>query len=152
MNFGRGRKKNSYLGDINVTPLIDMMFILLIFLMISTTFKTPEQTFNMDLPTAGKTEVTVTKGVPTVFVTKDGTIMFYDPTRDSKPHQVKLTSLKSAFKAIAAKDPKTPVSIRGDASARIQSLVDVVNAAYHAGLTKVQLPYTVEDDKQKQGH
>ena len=147
MNFGRGRNKRSYLGDINVTPLIDMMFILLIFLMISTTFKTPEQTFDMDLPVAGKTEVTVTKGVPTVFVTKAGKVLFYDPTRDSKPQIISMKGLKDAFKAIAAKDPKTPISIRGDAAARIQSLVDVVNAAYHAGLTKVQLPYTVEQDR-----
>jgi len=147
MNFGRGRKKRSYLGDINVTPLIDMMFILLIFLMISTTFKTPEQTFRMNLPSAGQTEVIVTKGVPTVFVTKAGKVLFYDPTQDTKPREISLGGLGAAFRAIAAKDPKTPISIRGDAAARIQSLVDVVNAAYKAGLTQVQLPYTVDKGK-----
>jgi biopolymer transport protein ExbD len=143
MNFGR-KKKKDFLGDINVTPLIDMMFILLIFLMISTTFKTPEQSFILDLPTAGKTEVTVTKGVPTIYVTKNGKILFYDPKQDSKPRPITMDNLKTAFKSIADRDPKTPVSIRGEASARIQSLVDVVNAAYQAGLTKVQLPYTVK--------
>ncbi len=147
MNFNQGKDKRSYLGDINVTPLIDMMFILLIFLMISTTFKTPEQSFTMKLPTAGKTEVTVVKGAPTVFVTSAGTVLFYNPDQDSKPHPVSLAKLKAAFQQIAANDKKTPVSIRGDASARIQTLVDVINAAYQAGLTQVQLPYTVKQDK-----
>lgn len=149
MNFRGGKKRRSYLGDINVTPLLDLMFILLIFLMISTTFKTPEQSFTMNLPTAGKTEVTVDKGAPTVFVTKAGTILFYNPAMDSKPRQVSISVLKATFKAIAAKAPKTPISIRGDASAKIQSLVDVVNAAYHAGLTQVQLPYTVKQEHKK---
>jgi len=149
MNFNGRDKRQSYIGDINVTPLLDLMFILLIFLMISTTFKSPEQSFTLKLPSAGKTEVTVAKGAPTVFVTKAGTVFFYDPTTDSKPRQVSMDSLKTAFGELAAKDPKTPVSIRGEASARIQSLVDVVSAAYHAGLTQVQLPYTVKNKKNK---
>jgi len=149
MNFKGGRKKSSYLGDINITPLLDMMFILLIFLMISTTFKSPEQSFTMKLPSAGKTEITVDKGVPTVFVTSAGTVLFYNPASDSKPRQISMKGLKEAFDAIAVKAPKTPISIRGDASAKIQSLVDVVNAAYHAGLTQVQLPYTVKNNKIK---
>ena len=142
MNF-RGTKRKRYIGDINVTPLLDMMFILLIFLMISTTFKTPERAFDIKLPTAGNEEVTIMKGIPTVIVTAKGEYYFVDPENSSSPQKIDKEKLYTVFQHLAKEDPKQPVSIRGAKDATIQSLIDVVSAAYKAGLTHVMLPYEV---------
>ncbi|MBM4356184.1 MAG: biopolymer transporter ExbD, partial [Deltaproteobacteria bacterium] len=50
MNLRRGLKRRGVGAAIDITPLVDVVFNLLIFLLVSTTFKSQEQAFSIVLP------------------------------------------------------------------------------------------------------
>ncbi|MBM4386607.1 MAG: biopolymer transporter ExbD [Deltaproteobacteria bacterium] len=147
MNF-RTAKRRTFAGDINIAPLVDMVFLLLIFLLISTTFKKREHAFVIDLPTAGHEEVVVRTGMDTIFVTREGKIFFLEVSKDgegdSKPQEFSVERLKEKLKELSGKDPETPISIRGEKDTPLQKLMNALDACYEAGLKQIQLPYEVE--------
>ena len=60
---------------LDLTPMVDVVFLLVIFFMVSTTFITLESGLPVDLPEA-QTSVAEPSSLPTVTVTKDGEIFF----------------------------------------------------------------------------
>ncbi len=142
MHFRRPRRSRG-VGDVNITPLVDMVFNLIIFLLISTTFKTAERAFVIDLPTAGQEQVEVTEHSPVVFVKKSGDYFFLttDDATQGEPEAVGLDVLKERLRALKAGREDAQVAIRGEKEASLQSIIGVIDAAYEVGLTKVELPY-----------
>ncbi len=70
MRESRGRSRLRAAPSIDLTPMVDVVFLLVIFFMVSTTFITMESGLPVDLPSA-QTAVTEPSTLPTVTITKD---------------------------------------------------------------------------------
>lgn len=134
-------KKKKEDVQINLTPLIDVVFLLLIFFMVSTSFK-KETKVSLTLPEAnGETldanaesiEVTVTK-TGEIFVNGNGLV-----NRD-------VATIKNAIKQTST-DTQTPVIISADAAAPYQAVITVMDAAGQAGFNNLTLPTQKPDSE-----
>lgn len=153
MMFGRSRRRRRSAvaeGIIDITSLIDAAFILIIFLLISTTFKRKEHAFTVTLPTASEEEVVVQVERNTVYVTKAGDLYFLrvDPDQganaEAPPKEAeKLTEeeLAKLLTTMAEKDPKAQISVLAQKDTDYQHIITVMSAASKAGIKQVQLPY-----------
>lgn len=149
MNLRRGLKRRGVGAAIDITPLVDVVFNLLIFLLVSTTFKSQEQAFSIVLPVGDqKTEVTKVRR-PTVFVTKGGEFVLYEPGGERQEpvagtRFLSVQQLSTALERLARRSgTDTAVNIKGDASASYQRILDVVNECRRHGLNRVFFPYKV---------
>jgi biopolymer transport protein ExbD len=137
---------------IDITSLVDVVFILLIFLLISTTFKKNERAFQINLPTATEKSVAVTVQRPTVFITEEGEYYFYAPSgvaSKSVNRGVRvrtLEELKLRLQQLKERDPGAGVSVLGDVNTKYQRIVDVVNQCYQSGIRRVHFPFQPSSD------
>jgi len=134
--------------DVNITPLIDVVFLLLIFFMVSTTFK-KETTISVDLPEAAAKPLT-DKIVTSmeVIITRDGQY-FIDIKRKNakgkmvtKKHKVlkkRLKTLMLALKKLSRGNNKLRIYIRADAKSPHGSFVRVMDALSKLGFKKVSI-------------
>lgn len=133
---------------IDVTSLIDAAFILIIFLLISTSFKKTEFAFTLDLPTATGEQIVVTSADHSVYVTKDGTY-FYLNKNNTKAMSAgtragtrqSVDELRKTLEQIARDTPDIVLSILAEQDTDYQRIVDVMNEASVAGIRHIQLPY-----------
>ncbi len=117
-------------GMINVTPLVDVVFQLLLFFMLTTSFQQAElEQLGVDLPQAAAGKAPSGQAV-VIEVHKDGGLWL-------EGQRVDLAQLKRALTERAQRDKDTPVTIRGDAKATHQSVVGVMDACAQAGLTRL---------------
>lgn len=118
---------------LNLTSMIDVVFLLLIFFMVATTFLDPEKEIDIDLPKAESGQAP--EAVPDeliINVLQDGSL-----TVSGQP--VDLAGLRSTLERAARKDPKMPVTIRGDRQARHEAIVGVMDACGANGLTNLSI-------------
>jgi len=113
---------------LNITPLIDVVFLLLIFFMLATTLLDPEREIDVDLPvaeTGGEVERAPEELV--IHVQRDGTLHVAGAV-------VERDGLERILRGAAQRDPETPVTIRGDRLAHHEAIVGVMDACGAAGL------------------
>ena len=116
---------------LNLTPMIDVVFLLLIFFMVATTFLDPERQIDIDLPQAESGErVERTPEEVVINVFRDGRIRLGD-------REVDTVQLEEALVHAARRDPETPVTIRGDRLVHHQDVVMVMDACSKAGLSNL---------------
>lgn len=119
------------LSEINVTPLLDLAFVLLIIFVITTPLL--EQGINLKLPAGGRPDTTISKSdIRTVEIALNGTYML-----DRKP--ISLINLEAALVAANRANPKTVVNIRADRKGEIDNLYAVVNCCQRNGITRFSL-------------
>ncbi|HRQ10584.1 MAG: biopolymer transporter ExbD [Trueperaceae bacterium] len=75
MTRARRRRRSGMGADLDLTAMVDVVFLLIIFFMVSTTFITIESGLPVDLPDA-QMSVAQPSDMPTVTVTKDGAVYF----------------------------------------------------------------------------
>lgn len=112
---------------LNLTPMIDVVFQLLVFFMVATTFLDPEKEIGIELPEAASAAVAENVDELIINVFADGRIVV---SGEDVPAESLLATLKSA----AQRDPETPVTIRGDRLVHHESIVQVMDACGRAGL------------------
>ncbi len=139
MKFRRQQREEV---GINLTPLIDVVFLLLIFFMVSTTF-TRETQLSIDLPEAeGKPREQVEKSIE-ILVDETGRYRVNGkPLVDNR-----MRTLQAAIYSIASGDTTLPMSITADADATHQSVVRAMDAAGQMGF--VHLSITTRQPKDK---
>jgi len=122
---GGGRAKT--IAAINVTPLVDVVMVLLIILMVSSTYIVA-QTLKVQLPKARSTDGTADK--PTkVELLKDGTLRF----NDNKVTEAELTQ---KVKDAVAADPEMSLVVSADKAVQHGNVVHMLDIAKLAGVTK----------------
>ena len=131
MNIRPSRRSRSALVD--MTPLIDVVFLLLIFFMVSTTFDRQTQ-LKVDLPQASAVpEEQEKKRIIEVVVDSRG--HFYIDNQELVSHDVE--TLKRALKKAAEGSLDMPVQVSSDRQAPFQAVIMVMDAAGQLGMSRL---------------
>jgi biopolymer transport protein ExbD len=122
--------------DINLTPLIDVVFLLLIFFMVSTTFDTTSQ-LKIKLPEASQAKVSEPTHKINLLIDAKGA--FYVNSRELTNN--KSATLKAALERSMG-ETKLPIVIQSDAASPVQSLVTAMDVVSQLGLPQVSVATT----------
>jgi len=104
--------------EVNVTPMLDLSYVLLVIFIILTTATV--QGIKVNLPKASDTPSLAEPKTKAVTITQDGTVYL-----DTYP--VSMTELESLLRQYKAVTPDLPVIIKADASIQYQLVVDVLD-------------------------
>ena len=132
MGASVGKEDGSPMAEINVTPLVDVMLVLLIIFMITTPLMNHK--IKVTLPEAvvhkPKDEKKVAETPVTITVTENGDLFLNDePT--TKP------AIESRLSVEAQKQPQPPVQVRADATTPYRLVGEVVKIAQAQGMAKI---------------
>ena len=130
MNFQKGKKTDEF--EINFIPLIDVLLVIIIFLVVSTTFARFSQ-LKINLPTAEANIADKNLDYINVTISKDGQ---YTINQKSISAQT-IEDLTIKLREISAGDINNPLVINADALASHQSVINVMEASRQVGLTKI---------------
>jgi len=122
--------------NINLTPLIDVVFLLLIFFMVSTTFDTTSQ-LKIKLPEASQDEAIKPKQPLYLVINMEG--KFFLNSRELSSQKSEALSL--ALQRILDGSDR-PIVIQSDAESPVQSLVTAMDVVARLGLTHVSIATT----------
>jgi biopolymer transport protein ExbD len=125
MATGKGRART--IAAINVTPLVDVVLVLLVILMVASTYIVA-QTLKVQLPRAKSTDGTADK--PTkVEILKDGRMRWNEVDTPE-------SALSDKMKAAVAADPEMSLVVSADKEVMHGNVVHVLDLAKLAGVTK----------------
>jgi biopolymer transport protein TolR len=125
---GRGRYRP--LAEINVTPLVDVMLVLLIVFMVTAPLMTSG--VNVDLPKTDAAPLNQDSEPLTVSVNAAGDVYLQDT-------EVPLTDLVSKLQAAAPNAPDRRIFVRGDKGISYGRIMEVMGTITQGGFTKVAL-------------
>lgn len=126
----RNRVRESEEEDINVTPMLDVVFIMLIFFIVTASF-TKETGIDVNRPSAATAEVKE-RGNILVAITSDGEVWIDKRRVDPR-------ALQANIERLYAENPQGSVVIQADTDSRNGLLVQVMDAARSAGVPNVSL-------------
>ena len=118
------------MADINVTPLVDVMLVLLIVFMVAAPLMTAG--VPIDLPKTAAKPLNSQVEPLTVSVKPDGSIYLIK-------EQMTIDQLTSKLTALYAVDPEKEIRVRGDAAATYEPIARVLGAINAAGFKKIGL-------------
>ena len=121
---------NEPYDDINITPMVDLTFVLLLIFIIMTTAAV--QGIQVNLPQASSAPSLEEPKTKAITIAADGTIFL-----DTYP--VTMAELESRLGGFYASDPELPVTIRGDSTVQYQSVVDILDLCGRIGITKIAM-------------
>jgi biopolymer transport protein ExbD len=114
-----------------MAPMIDIVFLLLIFFIVTWQFTRSETELDVAVPTASEGSVLARpRGEIIINILADGTIRVDSATLD-------LTQLEQRLATIAEQFENQPVRIRGDGDVAYRNMVDVINTCQKAGIWNI---------------
>jgi biopolymer transport protein ExbD len=132
------RTSLSTLSEINITPLLDLAFVLLIIFMITTPLL--ENSKTLIIPSSATTNAPVNPAaVQTLSMDRNEVVRLNEQVID-------LATLESRLAALKTADPNVAVVIRPDRNLPVQKLVSLMDALQRADITKVGIA-TQEEPK-----
>ena len=126
----RGGRRHRPMADINMTPFIDVMLVLLIIFMVAAPMLTTG--VPLDLPQTGAAALNVDKQPLIVSLKADGKLYLMDT-------ETNISELVPKLQAIAKTGPEERIFVRGDKSISYGKVAEVMAALTAAGYTKVAL-------------
>lgn len=129
MNF---RQRRTEEPEINLIPFIDVLLVVLIFLMLTTTYSKFTQ-IELTLPVADAAQQRDRPKEVIVSVAADGRYAVNQAATDGKS----LDTLASALQSAAKAGPDSVLIISADAAAPHQAVITVMEAARRVGLTQI---------------
>lgn len=133
------KKKKEEL-QINLTPLIDVVFLLLIFFMVSTSFK-KENKLSLNLPEASGDILESEAKAVEISVAESGEIFI----NGQGLLNLQIETIKDALSTTGA-EPSTQIILSADAKAPYQAVVKVMDAAGQLGLSNLTLATQQPDE------
>jgi biopolymer transport protein ExbD len=116
--------------DINITPMLDLAYVLLVIFILMTTASV--QGVKVNLPKASAAPSLAKPKTRAITVNNEGKIFL-----DTVP--VTLQELEQRLNQIKAQTPDFPVVVKGDSQTQYQSIMDVIDVLGRLGLTQVGL-------------
>ena len=141
------RKDASF--ELNLTSMIDVIFLLLVFFVFTVDFKEPEKLLPTNLSTSGaitsetkptQEERDLGKIIASLRVDKVGRVVY---AVDGKPLD-SLNELEATLTALQEIEPNAPVVVDPERNVPIESVLDVYDAARRVGLTKIKFTASPE--------
>ena len=127
----RGYDKENEEIKLSMTPMIDIVFLLLIFFIVTWQFSRSETELDVSVPTAEQgEELTRPMGEIIINILEDGSIKVEGVV-------VNLEQLHDKLKAIAVNFENQPVRIRGDGEVTYQRIVEVIDTCQKAGIWNI---------------
>ncbi len=126
MRFGAASRKSWAQAVIDLTPLIDVVFLLLLFFLL-TAAPAPDPTLDVQLPAGRGAHENLPVRDVVVVMKSDGALYVDDA-------QVDLTGLEARLRQEAARVPAPRVVLRGDRASRYDLFVAILEIAASAGL------------------
>jgi biopolymer transport protein ExbD len=121
--------------EINLTSLIDVVFLLLIFFMVSTTFE-QQAALRVDLPEANTVESTPDVPERLEFVIdKEGRMFLNDEALVNSEER----TIRAAFNQVAGEERGLPIILRADRDTPHHFVVSVMDAAAELGFTNLSI-------------
>src|SRR6185437_9293107 len=130
LNTRSGRGRYRPLAEINVTPLVDVMLVLLIIFMVTAPLMTSG--VSVDLPKANAQQLNSDSEPLTVSINAEGKLFLQD-------QQVELPDLVAKLQAIAQNNPERRIFVRGDKDLAYGRIMQVMGTITQGGFTKVAL-------------
>lgn len=145
MNFHRKKRRKI---DITLISMIDVLFVLLLFFMVSTTFNRQTQV-KIKLPEASGEETVEEQKSVKLIIDADG--VYYLHGSDGLPHELinqQAETLKRELQKIAAHSAHLPFIISADGKSPHQSVITALDMASQVGFT--QITFAAEQPKSEQ--
>jgi biopolymer transport protein ExbD len=120
--------------EVNLTPLIDVVFLLLIFFMVSTTFE-HQSRIQIELPEATASPDEIEEDTLEIIIDAQGRYFI----GEEQVVNTELKTLKSAIGKAVGDRGTVPVTIRADASTPHQAVITALDATSQLGLTQISL-------------
>lgn len=132
------RQSLSTLSEINITPLLDLAFVLLIIFIITTPLL--ENSVNLALPSSGAENAAVDPAkVQTISIDRSAAIKFNNEPLDAETLATRLAALKLA-------NPEVAIVIRPDRELPVQKLIAVMDVVQRARISKIGIATTAQSD------
>jgi biopolymer transport protein ExbD len=128
MAFGTQDDQDEVMNEINMTPLVDVMLVLLIIFMI--TIPVMQHSVNIDLPRAGNQPQDIKPETVRLSVDGNGTYFWNEQTVDDM-------ALTARLKEQALRNPQAEVHIRADKAVRYERVAQLMAAVQASGLKKI---------------
>lgn len=139
MSFSNKNDDEDIVAEINMTPLIDIMLVLLIIFMVTSSLSL-ESGLNIDVPKVEKTETSSDSNAVMISLTADGKIAV----------QGKMTTIEELKNSVAEalkKEGTELVVLEGDKASQLGNAVEIIDIAKSAGAKKFAI--AAESEKQK---
>lgn len=134
MDFHRNKRSRTPV-EINLIPMIDVVLVLLIFFIVTTTF-THETGININLPEA-KGEPAATDGkIITLLIDRQGDY-FISTTENESGQKLDSDSLKQELATIMGNNPQTPFIISADGKTPHQAVIKALDIASQVGFKHI---------------
>jgi len=125
-------KKKAY-DEINITPMLDLAYVLLVIFIIMTTAAV--QGIKVALPTASSAQSLSQPKTKVISVQNDGSVSL-----DAVP--VSMDELQAQLQAVVAADPQTPVILRGDRAVQYDRIMQVLDLCSKVGVASLGMAST----------
>ena len=125
-----GEDRYAPLAEINVTPMVDVMLVLLVIFMVTAPLLTVG--VPLDLPKTRAATIAEPKPPVILSINREGEVFIAN-------ERVELGDLDQRLAELAAEDPSRIVYVRGDQTIRYAQLMDALGRVNRAGFSKVSL-------------
>ncbi len=125
-----GEERYAPLAEINVTPMVDVMLVLLVIFMVTAPLLTVG--VPLDLPKSRASQLTEPKKPVIISLNRDGGVFIGD-------EPINADELEPQLAALAAEDPNRIVYVRSDKTNTYAQLMDALGLVNQAGFSKVSL-------------
>ena len=132
-----GRTRHRPMGEINVTPFVDVMLVLLIVFMVTAPLLTVG--VPVDLPKTRAGEISANAAPLVVSIKSDGALYLQDNEIDAE-------ALISRLSAVAEANPDVRIFVRGDRAVSYGEVVELMGRIQTAGFSRVALVAQLPDD------
>ena len=120
--------------DVNLTPMIDVVFLLLLFFMVSTSF-IRESSLKIDLPEATGQALAKQEEAIDIVINADGVFIVNDITLEQPSKE----ELATVLKQVAGDNADPHIIISADANAEYQNIVTAMDTSQQLGYTRLTL-------------
>ncbi|MEE3283936.1 MAG: biopolymer transporter ExbD [Planctomycetota bacterium] len=124
---------------INLTPMIDIVFLLIIFFLVGARFTEQERQYDIQLPSSSEIQpLTGTPDALVINVRQDGTILLGTKPISPDELEAELKDAKENFEDQA-------VVVRGEGQGLYQPIVNVLGICHRTQITRISLAYKLDE-------